>query len=373
MRNKKLPDNNFLYHSTIYKNIIKNSIKKRHSYDLIVIIAVINYLLEVLLKSFILLFSFILLLSSVASAAVTGSVIKKPPKGWHWYDDPKLKEPEKKTKVVKKTKITTKKKEMIKLDTKWLRDNLPILLDKAQDEPTQDNIAAYYYAQRIAIDKASGFSKGSKEFFMFEEILKESNRRPTEKISIFQNKDTTQSNQTLILNKIFSQAGLWVFYASDCPYCHKQFPVLEGLVRIHDISVLAISINGITLDRQFPLLKHVIDYDQTITKNFNVALTPTTFLVGNDGKIFHPISEGIVAGKELIARILVAARRLKLIDEQEFSDAKEVKDISTISTIITADKDKLESDPKYLAELLRKQLKKSKSSTANEVRINENN
>lgn len=202
---------------------------------------------------------------------------------------------------------------------------------------------------------------------MFEEVLKESNRRPTESVAILQHKDTTQNNQTKVLDKIFKQAGLWVFYASDCPYCHKQFPILERLVQIFDLSILGISINGITLENHFPLITHVADDYQTIAKQFYVSLTPTIIIVGNDGKTFHPISEGIVPGKELIARILVAARNLGFISEEDFSDAKEVKDISNLSTVIVADKEKLESDPKYLAELLRKQLKKSKSSTANEA------
>lgn len=306
----------------------------------------------------------ILFTSSLVQASVPNS--NKVTKGWHWYEEEK-KQPEKKSPKKQPRRKDNSPTETIKLDTKWLRENLPKLLDKAQDEPTYDNIAAYFYAQRIAIDKASVFSKNSKEFFMFEEVLKESNRRPTESVAILQHKDTTQNNQTKVLDKIFKQAGLWVFYASDCPYCHKQFPILERLVQIFDLSILGISINGITLENHFPLITHVADDYQTIAKQFYVSLTPTIIIVGNDGKTFHPISEGIVPGKELIARILVAARNLGFISEEDFSDAKEVKDISNLSTVIVADKEKLESDPKYLAELLRKQLKKSKSSTANEA------
>ena len=53
---------------------------------------------------------------------------------------------------------------------------MPKLLNAAIDNPSSENIANYYYAQRLALDKASEFSSKTKEFFMFEETLSESNR-----------------------------------------------------------------------------------------------------------------------------------------------------------------------------------------------------
>lgn len=115
--------------------------------------------------------------------------------GWHFYEDtteeelPKI-ENEKPT-------ISTKKTEKVEINTQWLKENLPKLLNKAMDNPSEENLANYYYAQRLAIDKSTDLGNSTKEFFMFEEALSEENRRPTQASALFAHKLNTQDARSV--------------------------------------------------------------------------------------------------------------------------------------------------------------------------------
>ena len=86
-------------------------------------------------------------------------------RGWHFYEDPEIVEEEEKKPA---PKVEAVKPEMVEINAEWLKDNLPKLLNTAIDDPSTENIATYYYAQRLAIDKANAFSDQTKEFFLFE-------------------------------------------------------------------------------------------------------------------------------------------------------------------------------------------------------------
>lgn len=290
------------------------------------------------------------------------------PLGWHFYEDP---EPEPETepeeKVPPPPQAAAKKLETIEINSDWLRDNMPKLLNAAIDNPSSENIANYYYAQRLALDKASEFSSKTKEFFMFEETLSESNRRPNESVALKAHKFATNANKDKSFHALFKKAGLWMFYRSDCPYCHKQFPAMEALAKIMDVDVLAISMDGILLDKQFPGVKHVADPNMELSRRFDIKITPTTMLVSNDGKIFQTIKYGMASGSELVQRALYAAKRINLISDEEFRKTQEVREISIAEQPIVIDKEKLESDPSLLSDILRQRLESTSLATTSEA------
>ena len=64
------------------------------------------------------------------------------------------------------------------MSVEWLRANLPVLRDRAIDQPTQENVRAYYYAQRIMMDKAQVFSDVAREVTGTDPLLDENLRVP---------------------------------------------------------------------------------------------------------------------------------------------------------------------------------------------------
>lgn len=286
-------------------------------------------------------------------------------RGWHFYEDPEIVEEEEKKPA---PKVEAVKPEMVEINAEWLKDNLPKLLNTAIDDPSTENIATYYYAQRLAIDKANAFSDQTKEFFLFEEQLSESNRRPNSSQALFAHKLETSRNEQEVFNALFDKAGLWMFYRSDCPYCHKQFPAVESLAEIMGVDVIAISMDGILLDKEFPGVKHVVDPNLALSRKFQINITPTTLLVSNDGKLFQPIKYGMASGQEIVQRALYAGKRLGLITDEEFNRTQEIKDILISKEPIMIEKKKLEDNPVVLSELLRKRLEDINISTSSKVK-----
>lgn len=291
-------------------------------------------------------------------------------RGWHFYEDP-LKEQVEEEKEVQPPPIQPKPAEMIEINSEWLKQNLPKLLNSAMDNPSTENIANYYYAQRLAIDKANKFSDKTKEFFMFEERLSEENRRPTTSSALFAHKVETNKNKSDVFDLLFQRAGLWMFYRSDCPYCHKQFPAIEAMSKVMNVDVLAISMDGILLDKEFPNVKHVVDPGLTLSRKFNIEITPTTFLVSNDGENVQPIKYGMASGSELVERALYAAKRMNLISEEEFIKTQEVKEILVSEQPIIIEKKKLEDNPALLADMLRERLDNINLATTSRVQSND--
>ncbi len=49
------------------------------------------------------------------------------------------------------------KEEMVDLNSKWLKENMPRLLTQAMDNPTAENLSRYYTAQRLMLDISTRF------------------------------------------------------------------------------------------------------------------------------------------------------------------------------------------------------------------------
>ena len=90
-------------------------------------------------------------------------------------------------------------------------------------------------------------------------------------------------------------------------------------------------------------------------------------LVSNDGKIFQTIKYGMASGSELVQRALYAAKRINLISDEEFRKTQEVREISIAEQPIVIDKEKLESDPSLLSDILRQRLESTSLATTSEA------
>jgi len=294
-------------------------------------------------------------------------------RGWFWYEDPeeepKPKKPEpKEIKPVPATAPQESSEEVV-LNSAWLRENLPKLQEIAQDKPTKENLAAYFYAQRLAIDIASRMANKSKEFFMFENELSETNRRPTASFALKEHKSIANKNTKTMLAKIFKESGIWFFYLSNCPYCHKQLPALKVYKTFNKADVLGISMDGVVLAGDI-VLEHKHDKGLAISKKFNVTVTPTMILVKKDGTSFLKVSEGLLSLKDLTDRVIVAAREMDIITEEEFNYTRDVRNILVLKgpgDEIVVNKNKLESQPGYLVEALRQRLEGTPKGTSIKV------
>src|SRR5690606_30258083 len=117
------------------------------------------------------------------------------------------------------------------LSPEWMRENLPVYRDRALQDPTPENVRAYFYLQRHAMNMAERFARVAQKVVLADPVLDENTRRPISSYGAHVFDAVARENMIRVAAKIASVAGIWYFYRSDCPYCRAQNPVLERLQR----------------------------------------------------------------------------------------------------------------------------------------------
>lgn len=277
-------------------------------------------------------------------------------RGWFWHESLPSEEEEE---IQPPPPVVEQK---VELSTTWLKGQLPILLDKAINNPTEANLSAYAYAQRLMLDQASRFSSKMDEFMSTESFLDESQRRPSVSFALSAFEEERSQVVKEVVSEISNKSkGLFFFYASDCGFCHKMVPVLIEFKRRHNVNILAVSMDG----GMIPGLESfeiVTDESGEVSRKFNVNVTPTVHLVKMDNSA-ELVAEGLKALPALEDSLLLASRKVGLITKEMFAKTRSVRELNVFKNEdgnIVADKERLESDPEYLAEILRQQLSDGK-------------
>jgi conjugal transfer pilus assembly protein TraF len=287
----------------------------------------------------------------------------KEAKGWFFYEDPDPEiAPEKeKPKPIPQPLAGTpseSQQEQIKLDVTWLRDNLPKMLDEAQNNPTDENIAKYTFAQRLALDMSSRFQTRAIDFMERNPILDENNRRPTTGINLIAFKGEVAEKRKKIMEKLKQVSHIWFFYKSSCDFCHRQIPILNALHTRYEIETLAVSMDGKKISNMDKFI-HRVDYDLKWTQEMNVTRTPTLMLMMNDGSGFTMLTNGIETLPSIEDRLMKMALQMSVINQNEYDEAQDIMDINSLKKIngtILVDKKKMDEDPNYFVEVMKRQI-----------------
>ena len=209
------------------------------------------------------------------------------------------------------------------LSAEWLRDALPRYRDRALNNPTPDNVAAFFYLQRYSVDMAERFALQAQRVVMADPVLDENSRRPQSMFGAEVVDRQADAATERVMEAIADQAGLWYFYRSDCPYCAAQSPVLENLARKADMAVVAIALdNAPLLDGHFP--DWVPNGGQA--EQLGVRATPTIYLVRPPGE-FLLIAEGVMAETSLRERMVHMAHQAGWISDAAFDSTRRVNRI----------------------------------------------
>lgn len=307
----------------------------------------------------------LLLCSGYALASDKPTFYEERHRGWFWHEvepDPEEEQPQTDKPVIPqpetKPVAPTQPAEQVPLDSAWLKANLEKLMQKALDEPTDANLAAYAYANRLMMDMGSRFSTRMMEFMELEQALQESSRRPFSAFALSEFSEERNKAVSNIMAKLKEKTHIWFFYSSTCAYCAKQVPVLEEFKARTGIPVLAISMDGGPVPGA-NTFEVVIDEDLRVSQMFGVRVTPTMHLVDNKKRQPIPLTEGLNTLPDIEKRVLLLSRQASFITDEEYQLARSVREIGVFRNEtgeILADKAKLESDPGYLADLLKQRL-----------------
>lgn len=230
--------------------------------------------------------------------------------GFYWYAKPPVDPVKKdeKEKPVAAPSDAPKKPEPLSM--KWLGENMPVLLQKASDYPTRDNVANYFYAQRILLDKAQTFSSTAGEVVLSDPFLDENNRVPMAQYATLEWDRKAAMDAEAILRLLAKRGGLWLFTdrPDRCMACKTyEKDVIRGQGK-----------TGIANKFDFHL--RVIDVStkqgKAVAQKLKLKVTPTTVFVAPPNK-FILVSQGLMSQDMLRQRIIVGARMAGLLSAEE--------------------------------------------------------
>jgi len=193
----------------------------------------------------------------------------------------------------------------------WIRENIDRLRDRAIDEPTQENVELFAYVQRLMMDKSEVFARTLVQVNQRNPALDETIATPVNSPARLQMSQAREEAQSQILQALSEDTVIWYFFRSDCPYCHRQNPILKHIRDHYGVRVLAISIDGLPL-QDGAFLDWVPDRGQA--SFLGITATPAIFLMHAPDRVVL-VSLGMRSLPELVDRIVEVARSEQWIDE----------------------------------------------------------
>ncbi len=236
------------------------------------------------------------------------------------------------------------------LSAAWLRENLDRYRDRAIDDPTPENVAAFFYLQRVVLDKSSTFAKVAERVVQGNPDLDEITQRPTATFGANLANKTAGDARDAVLGRIAQHAVVWFFFRSDCPYCEAQAPLLDRMSQRYGFTVLPISLDGKPLPSGvFPTFRA----DSGQGRALGVRATPTMFLVhpDPDGPKVAPVAQGLLSLTQLQERFVTAAVTAGWITEAEATPTRAVTTEASAAPLTLAGA--LPDDPAALVARLR--------------------
>jgi len=247
--------------------------------------------------------------------------------GWFFYNEKTENSPLKKEKIFlppppSPTKINPHKKaDVAPLSTAWIRENIQRYLDAATDNPTPENVSAYLYIQKYAMDKSFAFMEANRNATIGNASFDSISQRPT---ATFANKQldteaTTNTKNTLY--KISKNAGLFLFL-DDTEASKIQGDIISMLQSGFEFDVVKIKSGELT-DRD---KENGLRPNNGHSQNLKIKTFPAIALINKYGG-FDVISQAAVSFSDLKKRILIGASRLGVISKGEFDNTRNIRNL----------------------------------------------
>lgn len=167
-------------------------------------------------------------------------------------------------------------------------------------QPTQENIKAYVAAQEAMMSRASVFSDVWRRVIWQNPELNYELKRPVNNAAIATYTNARKAAEKRTLDEINKEWGLFFFFRSDCPYCHRMAPTLKFLSETYGITVLPISVDGGGLP-EYPNPQR----DNGMVARLGIRQVPMLVLGNIRDKRLIPLGSGVISAQDVIERIYI--------------------------------------------------------------------
>lgn len=167
-------------------------------------------------------------------------------------------------------------------------------------ERTPENLKAYITAQEKMMNMASEFSDVWRRVIWQNPELNYELRRPANNAAIATYTNTRKAAEKRTLDEINKEWGVFFFFRSDCPYCHRLAPTLKFLSDAYGVTVFPISVDGGALP-EYPRPQR----DNGLAAKLGVSQVPMLVLGNIKDKRLIPLGSGVISAQDVIERIYI--------------------------------------------------------------------
>lgn len=214
---------------------------------------------------------------------------------FNWYCDEQ-------EKPVKKP-MTAKEKEQQAVDRmEEISKELKGKLDLAILEPTPEHVKDYIVTQEQTMNRGAVFSDTWRRVIWQNPDVNYELKRPANNAAIKTYSDLDKKNEIQTIADFNNQGwGLFFFFRSDCPYCHRMAPMLKMFSDTYGIAILPISEDGGGLP-EFP---HPEIDRGGVSKQLGLEVVPALVLGNVKNHRMIPIASGMISAEDILQRIYV--------------------------------------------------------------------
>ena len=203
----------------------------------------------------------------------------------------------------------------IPLTAAWLRLHLPRYLDLALDNPTPENVRAFLYLQRLALDRASAFAAAVAAEVAGNPLLDENVRRPVSTLGGRLLDERARRGEETVMSLLGSRAGIIYVFDPGDGTSPLFSPLVRSLERDYGIHVRSARTgSGDDPSGLFPDAPAAPD----LRERLGFLALPAVYLYTPSGGL-TPVSQGVISRQDLVRRIIAAARREGALSPEEFA------------------------------------------------------
>lgn len=225
--------------------------------------------------------------------------------GWHWYHDPRWIKPKK----LKQNSIIQSQTQSI-VEMSLVQKTVKAALDRAILHPTEKNVKQYIEVQNLINEHSSQFSNIWQNVLVQNPTLDYSVTHPTNQIGKSLYLDLYRRSEHQAIQALAKHYGLFFFFRSTCPYCHRFAPIVRDFSRRYGMSIVPVSLDGRGLP-QFPNAKA----DNGAGRLFHVKVVPALFLVNPKTRQVIPVSYGLMTEQAIANRLYRITKQIKMKPE----------------------------------------------------------